>query len=314
MPDQALNLYIGTVNNNGVASTGSPFVGRIYSFQIDKTGAADDRDFVPVCSSAGVGGLFDRLHNVFYPSSSATAFACQVPTVTFGGATATGATVLSNGMTATATTPAHSAGLVDVVVDNGLDQATLPAIWKDTGTSTSTDQTVGNIQSGYYYEDIYVYLDLSSNDLSFSVTPNGVAGTDYTVATVETNNSSGYRLIINTDSSTDNCLKPATAVSCSLANHKIGPVSGSLASPNKIDPNQWGASLATSFADSDKGKDLVWFAVPSDSPLKIKETTTPTTGDQTTITFGSKANYEVASGSYQPTVVFTALANAYPPN
>jgi uncharacterized protein (TIGR02145 family) len=46
------------------------------------------------------------------------------PTVTFDGLSATNVSLSSDGKTLTATTPAHAAGLVDVVVDNGVDTPT----------------------------------------------------------------------------------------------------------------------------------------------------------------------------------------------
>jgi hypothetical protein len=154
------------------------------------------------------------------------------------------------------------------------------------------------------------------------------------IVTTTTDNPTGYYTTINTNSSTDNCLKPTTELSTpctSLAsNHKINPNTGTLVlnpdgsvnptSLSTLTNNQWGATLSTNFTNPDKGNDSVWFGIPNDtSPVNIKTSTNPTytgitpTGEDTTVTFGTKVDYSLPAGSYQTTVVFTALTNTYNP-
>lgn len=149
----AYDIYIGSANNG--AGTTAGIVGRIYGASIVKDTAADSRNFVPVCSGAGVGGLFDTINNVFYPSASATPFACDLttlepPTVLFGSTPATSVEVIDRS-TIVAVPPPHAAGLVDVSVVIDGATATLfdayafrapmsiEAIWPFTGELTGGD-------------------------------------------------------------------------------------------------------------------------------------------------------------------------------
>lgn len=125
VPATPYNIYLGSANNGAGMAGG--MVGRIYSFSIDKDSDADDRNLVPVCTMDGTtGGMFDTLHNVFYPSNGA-AFACDnssitPPTVAFGGTTvpADNITVVDLN-TIEVIPPAHDEGLVDVdVTVNGI--------------------------------------------------------------------------------------------------------------------------------------------------------------------------------------------------
>ncbi|MCL2037683.1 IPT/TIG domain-containing protein [Candidatus Saccharibacteria bacterium] len=123
-PSTPYNIYLGSANNGAGAAAG--MVGRIYSFSINKDLAADDRNMVPVCTMDGTtGGMFDTLHNVFYPSASGTPFACDnssipPPTVNFGGTVATNVTAVDLN-TIVVVPPAHAEGTVDVnVIVNGI--------------------------------------------------------------------------------------------------------------------------------------------------------------------------------------------------
>ncbi|MDR3125660.1 MAG: hypothetical protein LBU20_01115, partial [Candidatus Nomurabacteria bacterium] len=83
----------------------------------------------------------------------------------------------------------------------------------------------------------------------------------------------------------------STDTDCSTTTNKISPVTGTVTSPDTLDPNQWGATLATTFTNLDKGDDSVWFQVPNqNSSVIINTTTTPTvsTGNSQDLTFGTK--------------------------
>jgi len=123
-PSVPYPIFLGRINNGAGSTAG--IVGKVYSFSINKDGTADDRNFVPVCTMDGLtGGMFDTLHNVFYPSNSGTPFTCDLtsiapPTVLFGGTPASKVTVVDLN-TIVVVPPVHAEGLVDVdVVIRGL--------------------------------------------------------------------------------------------------------------------------------------------------------------------------------------------------
>ncbi|MCL2451665.1 glycine-rich protein [Candidatus Saccharibacteria bacterium] len=166
-PSTPYNIYLGSANNGAGMAGG--MVGRIYSFSIDKDSTTDDRNFVPVCTMDGTtGGMFDTLHNVFYPSNGAP-FGCNdssisPPAVVFGGTAATDVQVV-NLDTIRVVPPPRSAGLVDVdVVVNGITATLSDAytyrlplsiftIYPPTGTIDGDDLVTitgyGFIQSGW---------------------------------------------------------------------------------------------------------------------------------------------------------------------
>jgi hypothetical protein len=119
----ALHMYIGSTNVVGNLDARS-FIGKIYSFQIYKGGALV-RDFVPAYDVVTKqGGLWDNVTKEFYGNTSSGPDMTVTPTVTFGGVAADPAnvTVVDNDHI-TVVTPAHTAGTVSILVDNGVEQA-----------------------------------------------------------------------------------------------------------------------------------------------------------------------------------------------
>jgi hypothetical protein len=119
-------IWLGGLNYSGTFTTPNRvMIGKVYSFAIDKDDPADDRNFVPVCDFAtGTGGMFDTLHNRFYPSDSGQAFTCPTPSVTFDGQPAE-ITQLTDTVI-TVKTPPHAVGVVDVAVTANGVTTTLP--------------------------------------------------------------------------------------------------------------------------------------------------------------------------------------------
>jgi len=126
-PSTGHDIYLGSANSSAKAVPGG-LIGRVYSMVINKDSVSDNRNFVPVCTMDGTtGGMFDTIHNVFYPSDSGTPFTCDnssiaPPTVSFGGTTvpADFITVVDLN-TITVIPPPHGEGTVDVdVVVNGI--------------------------------------------------------------------------------------------------------------------------------------------------------------------------------------------------
>jgi len=120
LPHTPYNIYLGSANNGAGIAGG--MIGKVYSFSIDKDSDADDRNLVPVCTMDGLtGGMFDTLHNVFYPSNGAP-FSCDnssitPPTVHFDNTKVSASNIVVVDLnTIKVIPPAHDEGLVDVVV------------------------------------------------------------------------------------------------------------------------------------------------------------------------------------------------------
>ncbi|MDR3125690.1 MAG: IPT/TIG domain-containing protein, partial [Candidatus Nomurabacteria bacterium] len=144
--------------------------------------------------------------------------------------------------------------------------------------------------------------------------PNTPTKTATITINTTTDNPTGYNTTLSTNHATNTCLLRSTDTDCSTTTTKISPVTGTVPSPDTLDPNQWGATLATTFTNLDKGDDSVWFQVPNQNSSVIINTTTiptPATGDDQDLTFGTKASYSLIAGNYSNTVVITAVANAY---
>jgi uncharacterized protein (TIGR02145 family) len=146
------------------------------------------------------------------------------------------------------------------------------------------------------------------------VTPNTPVKTATIAINTTTDNPTGYKTTLSTNHSANTCLLRSTDTDCSTATSKINPVTGTVTSPSTLNANQWGATLATTFTNSDKGDDSVWFQIPNqDSSVIINNTAIPTvaTGDNQDLTLGVKVNYDLLAGNYSNTVIITATANSY---
>jgi hypothetical protein len=198
----------------------------------------------------------------------------------------------------TCVTSAHAVGLVDVVVDNGpWGSATLPAVWTDTGTSSSSNQVVGNIQSGFLYEAIYINLALSTNDISYSVSPAAPENQGYTIATVGTNNPTGYDLSLVSSGSDLVC-----------GSHNIQ----SLSSTGSLIANAWGYNAVPPSGSWTAGvpdTPTAWKPIPVGLGESLHSSGSATAGEDTGIYFGTKVNStQAACNSYARTLTVTALA------
>jgi hypothetical protein len=119
---------------------------------------------------------------------------------------------------------------------------------------------------------------------------------------------------------------PTPALNCDTAEHTIDSVAGDFnldpANPanslSKLEANQWGATLVTSFTNTDPGDDTVWFKIPGkNNPSTIKQAAAATaaTGESQALTFGAKVDYSLpataAGNEYQNTTVITATSNDF---
>jgi hypothetical protein len=213
-------------------------------------------------------------------------------TVKFGGAQATNVTIVDNGdgtQTLTAVTSAHAAGLVEVTIDNGLTSFTFPAVWADTGTSTSDNWSLTNIASGFLYEDLAITLTLDTYDINLTGQIGQVWSDDF-IANVNTNNPVGYNLTIQAS-------EPRLSCNLGGSNYYIQPLTGTGTMAN----NRWGYAVG--------GAPSSWTGV-TNSSVSIKSFTTATDrnlGDDTTAWIGTKVDLSQPTCSYVGTLVLTAV-------
>ena len=178
--------------------------------------------------------------------------------------------------------------------------------------------TTGEFGSGTYGSCDYgtaCSITLSSNgSISIDVTPTtgGQCTIQSDVASVQTDDSNGYTLML-ADSSTDTSLLNGAS--------SIPAGSGTLASPAALTPNSWGWRVdglgsfgsGHTTAVSNVSPNSTLFAaikasnVGSDTVSSTSAAANP--AEDTTVWYGACADSSVTSGSYTTGVTYTAVAN-----
>ena len=155
-----------------------------------------------------------------------------------------------------------------------------------------------------------IAVSAADNAVSVDVTPTqgGAFEKNATTLSVSTNNETGYSLYL----STANGKSTLASLNPSVTN-TIGAVSGTVEESGFGD-NTWGYNLSEGTpSDIDN---LTYQAVPGDSTVqKGFGSEGPTASDTYTLTFGTKVNTSLPSGTYSNQVVVSVVAKpAYVPN
>ena len=144
--------------------------------------------------------------------------------------------------------------------------------------------------------------------VNFDVVPtqDGTFSSSAATLSVSTNNETGYSLYL----STANGKSTLASLNPSVTN-TIGAVSGTVKESGFGD-NTWGYNLS----EGTPSDSLTYQAVPGDSTVqKGFGSEGPTASDTYTLTFGTKVNTSLPSGTYSNQVVVSVVANpAYVPN
>ena len=144
--------------------------------------------------------------------------------------------------------------------------------------------------------------------VNFDVVPtqDGAFSSSAATLSVSTNNETGYSLYL----STANGKSTLASLNPSVTN-TIGAVSGTVEESGFGD-NTWGYNLS----EGTPSGSLTYQAVPSDSTVQQGfGSKGPTASDTYTLTFGTKVNTSLPSGTYSNQVVVSVVANpAYVPN
>lgn len=212
-----------------------------------------------------------------------------VPKVTIGGNDCYSISLSNNNRTLTCTVPASTSGggPVDVVV----------SIAARSQQVTLTD--------GFDYIDSYITMSVDTSNVNITNVAQSTGGFNYGTANVSvwTNVDDGYSMTISTNSSSN-------TMSNTIFPYTLASSSGTLVSPAALSLNTWAFTLNS----SPSAGASIWSAVPIlSSPLTIKTTAAPnetTPGDQTAVRFGVRIDWDRAAGTYQTTVIYTALANS----
>ena len=112
--------------------------------------------------------------------------------------------------------------------------------------------------------------------------------------TVGTNNSAGYKLLLESSVADTTLAKGSDT---------IAATSGTFAAPAALGNDTWGYRLASFAPDAYAG------IKTNGSPDTLKTTATPVASDATVVTWGSKVTTAKPSGTYSRIVTFTAVTN-----
>ena len=153
-----------------------------------------------------------------------------------------------------------------------------------------------------------IAVSAADNAVSVDVTPTqgGQFEKNATTLSVSTNNETGYSLYL----STANGKSTLASLNPSVTN-TIGAVSGTVEESGFSD-NTWGYNLS----EGTPSGSLTYQAVPGDSTVQRGfGSEGPTASDTYTLTFGTKVNTSLPSGTYSNQVMVSVVANpAYVPN
>lgn len=154
IPTIGSNFFIGNHSTANAVTANTYYKGKIFGAQIYKNNLLV-RNFQPAKrNSDNVLGLFDKVTGAFYPNNGTGVFGAgpalpsntHFSNVTVGGKVCTNATYENDKITCT--TSPHVRGVVDVVIDNGLDKATIKDGYEYTMSASTVSPNVGSIEGG----------------------------------------------------------------------------------------------------------------------------------------------------------------------
>ncbi|MBQ9019759.1 hypothetical protein IJ096_00295 [Candidatus Saccharibacteria bacterium] len=136
-----------------------------------------------------------------------------------------------------------------------------------------------------------------------------VVTSDTVTVNVGTNNPSGYTLSLSSNSSENALLKDGTSTTYTIPTLSSPTTSTTWASDNNLN-NKWGFT----HNNTDLLPTNTYLGVPASttSGTTIKSTTSPANTSETNVTFATKIDETQPAGSYENTVVLSAVANIAP--
>jgi hypothetical protein len=309
----AQTIVIGASKINGTLELYSK--SKFYGFQMWKEGIMV-RDFIPArcanaagCSGTNTGvnanngeyGLYDKVNGVFYRTgagalSGGGSFATTVMVGDVPCAIANPATDITNTAIVCSLpvlSPEHAAGPVDVVVDNGFENATKV--------------------NGYEFIDVYLTLGVAPSAVGFTVAP-GSSNSGYTVANVDTNSPSGYNLTLKSTTGSDLvCEDNGSYTIPSIASDGALTIAGGNHGAwgwSVVEPVSAGGAWTAGVPDEPGASD--WKVIPTTgTPAQMANTSAPSasTGDDYGLYFGATTDYVQPACKYKQTLTVTVVGN-----
>jgi hypothetical protein len=191
-------------------------------------------------------------------------------------------------------TSAHSIGLVDVKVDNGLQNYIM--------------------NDGFLYYELYIELASSQGGgkVSFAVLPTDATGnSNFDILTAKTNLSTGYQLSMKT---------AANTLVCSGLDVCSSHWYSSIAASGALSDDSWGRQLNYLANPAEAGQtnpakpsDDAWQPIPISNTVIYNKTNldsgvTDAGGDKFRLWYGAKASWFMPVTTYQRTVTITAVS------
>lgn len=134
-----------------------------------------------------------------------------------------------------------------------------------------------------------------SGDVNIAAVPGGGVATGSHDVTVSTNNATGYKLNLSSNS---------TATTLAKGSDTLTAGTGAFATPTALGNDEWGYRLGTFAANSYAG-----VVANTDPVVTIKSTSTTATADVTPVTWGVNVVSAKPSGTYSREVLYTAVTN-----
>ena len=228
------------------------------------------------------GGTLLTLHGVNFVPHNITPNYSVVLDATGTPANCTDVTIIST-TELTCITSAHSSGSVSVTFSNGFE----------TNTWTTA-------QGGFLYYNIS--LSLSADNINFEVTPSA-SNSDFTEVSVQTDNTTGYNLMLKADGSDLICSEKSSSIPSLVSDGAL---------PNNDSRWGWGLGLWSGDAWAAPGA----FKVIPTSPTPIGNSDYATgqsqdgsDPDKYSLFIGASAAWDLPLGTYTQTLVITVTAN-----
>jgi hypothetical protein len=194
-------------------------------------------------------------------------------------ATAEASCVVDSDTQMTCETPPFVAGAADVLV------------FSNTGTMWR------RLVDGFYFGELS--LSLSVDSVAFSVAPGGNVGADYTVATVWTDNPSGYELSLEADGAELVCKDNGSYTIPSIASDGALTVASGK-------HGAWGWNISTVPIEPSS-----WRVIPFGAPALMASTSAVSAlnGDEYNLFFGAVVDYGQPACEYRQVLTITVVAN-----
>jgi len=242
-------------------------------------------------------------------------------------ATSSFTNTFTNGQTITKTSGTGSWYLwvyIEDIASNSIKLVSAAFVFSESAPSTPpTNSSTGTKGIGFtanVESTIAITTNAINDELLLDITPNptGTLITNGVIVNVSTNNSTGYKLQMNSLTNNTDLVNVLDPNQPNTSTNPLSPLVPTLptivsttapfGSPATLSSNTWGYSSTTPLPVPP-----TFIRIPAlSSADTLKETTGPDASSTTTVTFGANVNNTIPAGTYTGTIVFTATTNTVP--